>query len=86
MSPMVSVIYNFLTITMHWRLTTYYKLAFVFQLKYWKKCQTLAQIIQLNVLEYGDQELGSLIGQKKDKSMIKVRKFNNVLQKCPHYI
>ena len=60
-------------------LASYYELAFVFQLKYSKKCQTLAQIIQLKVLKYGDQELGSLTGQKKDQSLMKVRKFDNDL-------
>ena len=60
---------------------SYYELAFVFQLKYSKKCQTLAQIIQLKVLEYGDQELGSLTGQKKDQSLMKVKKFENDLLK-----
>ena len=60
-------------------LASYYNLVFVFQLKYSKKCQTLAQIIQLKVLKYGDQELGSLTGQKKDQSLMKVRKFDNDL-------
>ena len=41
-------------------LASYYELAFVFQLKYSKHCQTTAQIMQLKVLEYGDIELGGL--------------------------
>ena len=46
-------------------LASYYELAFVFQLKYSRRCQTTAHLIQLKVLQYGDQELGSLTGQKK---------------------
>ena len=63
-------------------LASYYELAFVFQLKYSRRCQTTAQLIQLKVLQYGDQELGSLTGQKKDQSLAKVRKFDAELMKA----
>ena len=62
-------------------LASYYELAFVFQLKYSRRCQTTAQLIQLKVLQYRDQELGSLTGQKKDQSLAKVRKFDAELMK-----
>ena len=65
-----------------WREASYYELAFVFQLKYSRRCQTTAQLIQLKVLQYGDQELGSLTGQKKDQSLAKVRKFDAELMKA----
>ena len=63
-------------------LASYYELAFVFQLKYSRRCQTTAQLIQLKVLQYRDQELGSLTGQKKDQSLAKVRKFDAELMKA----
>ena len=63
-------------------LASYYELAFVFQLKYSRRCQTTAQLIQLKVLQYGDQELGSLTGKKKDQSLAKVRKFDAELMKA----
>ena len=63
-------------------LASYYELAFVFQLKYSRRCQTTAHLIQLKVLQYGDQELGSLTGQKKDQSLAKVRKFDAELMKA----
>ena len=63
-------------------LASYYELAFVFQLKYSRRCQTTAQLIQLKVLQYRDQELGSLTGQKKDQSLAKVRKFDAELVKA----
>ena len=65
-----------------WREASYYELAFVFQLKYSRRCQTTAHLIQLKVLQYGDQELGSLTGQKKDQSLAKVRKFDAELMKA----
>ena len=55
-------------------LASYYELAFVFQLKYSRRCQTTAQLIQLKVLQYGDQ--------KKDQSLAKVRKFDAELMKA----
>ena len=63
-------------------LASYYELAFVFQLKYSRRCQTTAQLIKLKVLQYEDQELGSLTGQKKDQSLAKVRKFDAELMKA----
>ena len=63
-------------------LASYYELVFVFQLKYSRRCQTTAQLIQLKVLQYRDQELGSLTGQKKDQSLAKVRKFDAELMKA----
>ena len=63
-------------------LASYYELAFVFQLKYSRRCQTTAHLIQLKVLQYGDQELGSLTGQKKDQLLAKVRKFDAELMKA----
>ena len=63
-------------------LASYYELAFVFQLKYSRRCQTTAQLIQLKVLQYGDQELGSLTGQKIDQSLAKVRKSDAELMKA----
>ena len=63
-------------------LASYYELAFVFQLKYSRRCQTTAHLIQLKVLQYGDQELGSLTGQKIDQSLAKVRKSDAELMKA----
>ena len=62
-------------------LASYYELAFVFQLKYSKHCQTAAQIMQLKVLEYGDIELGGLTSMKKDQALMKFKKFENSLKK-----
>ena len=63
-------------------LASYYELAFVFQLKYSRRCQTTAELIQLKVLQYRDHELGSLTGQKKDQLLAKVRKFDAELMKA----
>ena len=65
-----------------WREASYYELAFVFQLKYSRRCQTTAELIQLKVLQYRDHELGSLTGQKKDQLLAKVRKFDAELMKA----
>ena len=56
-------------------LSSFYELAFSFQLQYAKEAQTVCQIIQLRICKYGDPDTGTLTTQKKDTAFNQIVKY-----------
>ena len=56
-------------------LSSFYELAFCFQLQYAKEAQTVCNIIQLRICKYGDPDTGTLTTQKKETALNQIVKY-----------
>ena len=63
-------------------LSSFFELAFSFQLKYPKEAQRTFNILQLRVAKYGDPDVGTLSIQKKEQAFNALVKYALVVDNC----